>query len=230
MARQKVRIRFRKGGDLRLLSHHDLMRCFERMLRRAALPFHSTQGYNPKPRMVFALSLALGVVGCQEVVELELDEEVSGGDLERRLAEQAPAGLQILSVRQIDPKATAQVCRVCYRVALPAGARPADLAQRIDCLLAADSLMVERTRPERRVLDIKPFVRGVRLESEAIEIDMAVTPRGGARPEEVLGLLRLAEILEEGAVLERTLLELRDEAAGPESRDLGPVAAAGIES
>ena len=51
----KVRIRFRKGGDLRLVSHHDLMRVFERMLRRADLPFHSTSGFNPKPRLVFAL-------------------------------------------------------------------------------------------------------------------------------------------------------------------------------
>jgi len=37
MVLDKVRIRFRKGGTLRLVSHHDLMRCFERMLRRAAL-------------------------------------------------------------------------------------------------------------------------------------------------------------------------------------------------
>lgn len=40
--REKVRVRFRKGGDLRLVSHHDLMRTFERMLRRASLPFRST--------------------------------------------------------------------------------------------------------------------------------------------------------------------------------------------
>src|SRR5580700_3488370 len=58
--RDKVRIRFRKGGDLRLVSHHDLMHVFERMFRRATLPFHSTEGFNPKPRMAFALSLALG--------------------------------------------------------------------------------------------------------------------------------------------------------------------------
>jgi len=50
----KFRIRFRKVGDLRLLSHHDLMRTFERMLRRAGLPFRSTEGFHPKPRMVFA--------------------------------------------------------------------------------------------------------------------------------------------------------------------------------
>ena len=75
MVRDKVRIRFRKGGELRLVGHHDLMRCFERMLRRAQLPFHSTEGFNPKPRLIFALSLGLGIVGSEEVVELELDEE-----------------------------------------------------------------------------------------------------------------------------------------------------------
>src|SRR5262249_5309140 len=42
--REKVRVRFRKGGDLRLLSHHDLMRPFERLLRRASLPFRSSEG------------------------------------------------------------------------------------------------------------------------------------------------------------------------------------------
>ena len=67
-ARAKFRIRFRKSGELRWLSHHDLMDCVERMLRRAALPYRSTQGFHPKPRMVFALSLALGIVGCAEVL------------------------------------------------------------------------------------------------------------------------------------------------------------------
>src|SRR5438552_15734366 len=101
MVRDKFRIRFRKCRDLRLVSHHDLLRSFERMLRRAALPFHSTSGFNPKPRLVFALSLPLGVVGCEEVVELELDAELLPEELHQRLAQQAPAGLDILSVRRI---------------------------------------------------------------------------------------------------------------------------------
>src|SRR5262249_33981034 len=92
MVRDKVRIRFRKGGDLRLVSHHDLMRCFERMLRRAQIPFHSSEGFNPKPRTVFALSLALGIVGCEEVVELELDAEAPPDEIQQRLTRQAPPG------------------------------------------------------------------------------------------------------------------------------------------
>src|SRR6516225_7516035 len=101
--RDKVRIRFRKDGPLRLLSHHDLMRTFERMLRRADLPFRRTQGFHPKPRLVFALSLPLGVVGRDEVVELELDQELPPEEIHDRLARQAPAGLSVTSVRRIDP-------------------------------------------------------------------------------------------------------------------------------
>ncbi len=104
MARDKVRIRFQKGGDLRFISHHDLMRCFERMLRRAAIPVHCTQGYNPKPRLVFALSLALGILGCEEVAELELEETVEPENLRQLLAREAPKGLDILSVERIAPK------------------------------------------------------------------------------------------------------------------------------
>src|SRR5947209_20325208 len=98
MTADKVRLRFRKTGELRLVSHHDLMRCFERMLRRADVPFQSTQGFNPRPRLVFALSLPLGIVGNDEIADLELTHDVAPEELQSRLARQAPAGLEILSV------------------------------------------------------------------------------------------------------------------------------------
>src|SRR5687767_6489255 len=85
--RAKYRLRFRKAGHLRLVSHHDLMHCFERMLRRAALPLCTTQGFHPQPRMVFAQSLALGVVGSEEVLELEMSEVLTPEDVHARLAQ-----------------------------------------------------------------------------------------------------------------------------------------------
>ena len=93
MTADKFRFRFSKSGTLRLVSHHDLMRCAERMLRRAAVPFKSTAGFHPTPRLVFALSLPLGVVGCDEVVELELTEPRDGDELLATLNAQAPTGM-----------------------------------------------------------------------------------------------------------------------------------------
>lgn len=223
MVRDKVRIRFQKGGALRLVSHHDLMRCFERMLRRADLPFHSTAGFNPKPRLIFALSLALGIVGCEEVAELELDDFMPPEEIQVRLSRQAPAGLDILTVSRINPKVTAQVCRVCYRVALPADLA-AVVPARVTALLACQELWIDRTRPHARRFDVRPYLHGLRVLNDALEMDLQVTPTGTVRPDEVLCLLDLGAILEAGAVLKRTQLVLHDEvcAAGHDARSDRP--------
>lgn len=208
--RDKVRIRFRKFGDLRLVSHHDLLRCFERMLRRAQLPVHSTQGFNPKPRLVFALSLPLGIVGCEEVVELELDAQLPLEEIHSRLAQQTPPGLEIISVRRISPKTNGQVCRVRYRLELEGHFVP-ELGERAAALLAAPTCWIERTRPQPKRIDIRPYLEFVRILPAAVEMDLLVTPTGTARPEEVLELLGLRHLLDSGGVIERTRLELRDE-------------------
>jgi radical SAM-linked protein len=206
----RIRLRFRKSGDLRLVSHHDLMHCFERMLRRAALPFCSTQGFHPKPRMSFALSLALGIIGCEEVVELELVEPFDSGEVCQRLACQSPPGLEILDVRRLPPHTRAQVCRATYRAAVPAELR-SELPERIAQLLHATEWWVERTRPRPRRLELRPFLRDVRMTDDSLEIDLWVSPAGMARPEEVLRALGLEALLDNGVILERTKLELADE-------------------
>ena len=217
----KVRIRFRKSDALRLLSHHDLMRTFERLLRRGELPFHRSQGFHPKPRLIFALSLPLGVVGREEVVELELDEVLPLEDIHARLARQTPPGLEILSVRRIPPKVNAQVCRLAYALPVPVERLP-DLSNRIAEVLAARECWIDRFRPHSRQagrrLDVRPFLIDLLIHphpgsspTAVLEMILRLTSTGTARPDEVLGLLGLENLLDAGAVLERSRLELKDE-------------------
>jgi len=211
--RDKVRLRFRKDGSLRWLSHHDLLRTFERMLRRSELPFRSTKGFNPHPRVVFALSLPLGVIGCAEVVELELDEPLPPEEVRVRLAAQCPSGLAILSARRIDPKVTARVTGFSYGLTVPPERREG-LPAKIEEALRSEECWVERSKPERRRLNVRPFVRALRYEentSSWLEMDLWLTPSGTARPEEVLGLVGLGGLLQAGAPLERVRLDLQDE-------------------
>ncbi|MBV9124708.1 MAG: hypothetical protein JO112_15235, partial [Planctomycetes bacterium] len=74
---------------------------------------------------------------------------------------------------------------------------------------------VERTRPQPRRLNVRPYLRALRLLPGALEMDLWVSPQGTARPEEILGLLGVRDLLDAGAVLERTLLELQDESELP---------------
>src|SRR5262245_39674283 len=134
----KVRFRFAKAGPLRWLSHHDLLRTFERALRRAELPVRQTRGFHPKPRLVFALSLPLGVVGRAEVAELEFDEELPPAEVLQRLRGQCPPGLDVLDVVLIPPRQTAHVKGLCYALTVPPERR-AEAAGRIASVLAAPS-------------------------------------------------------------------------------------------
>ena len=213
----KVRIRFRKDGDLRLVSHHDLMHVFERMLRRAGIEFCSTQGFHPKPRLVFAQSLALGLVGCQEVADLEHSDSATDEELLHKLSEQTPPGLTLHSIKTIPPRSKTQVNRVCYGLALPA-ARVAAAREQANELLSKSECWIERTRPNLRQLNIRPFVRGIDFQEDRIEIDIWIGPYGTARPEEILEQLGLVDLWQQGELLYRTTLELIDEMENPESR------------
>ncbi|HVS35269.1 MAG TPA: TIGR03936 family radical SAM-associated protein [Gemmataceae bacterium] len=209
--RDKLRLRFRKDAALRMLSHHDLMRCFERMLRRAVLPVRQSQGFHPKPRLVFALSLPLGVIGCEEVVELELEEILPPEEVCERLKRQAPPGLEILSLRRIGVKTGAQVHSLTYRIAITAD-RAAEARRRAAEALAASECWTERSRPAPRRVNLRPWIVDVRFcGAAALEMELCLTPAGTARPEEVLDLLGLSDLLEAGAVLERSRLTLKDE-------------------
>lgn len=210
MTFDKLRIRFRKAGDLRFVSHHDLMRLVERLLRRAALPFRSTEGFHPKPKMAFASALGLGIVGHQEVLEIELGGGLSEAEIQGRLAAQAPPGLDILEVRKIDPRQSAHVQRAWYRIGFDPARYP-ELPARLAALLGEAECWVERTRPQPRRVNIRPYLLELDLQPRGLRMAIAITPGGAARPEEVLRLLGLEDLLPSGAVLERTALELDDE-------------------
>ncbi len=208
----KVRIRFRKDGNLRLVSHHDLMHVFERTFRRSQIPFRSTSGYHPKPKMVFALSLALGIVGCEEVLEVELEPQLTQQEIFDRLVGHTPPGLTIQRVQPIDAKTKARVCRVSYRILIP-DRYHTNLPSFMKTVWDSPEWWIERTRPKIRKINLRPFLADLRFQENYLEMDLWVSPSGMARPEEVLQAMGIAEILEEGMVFERTKLVLEDEMA-----------------
>lgn len=228
--RHRYRLRFSKAGDLRLVSHHDLMHVLERMMRRAEIPFAVTQGFHPQPKMSFALSLALGVIGRNEVFDVELTRDLEPGELLARLNDAAPAGLAFSSAARLEKKPSSQVRRMFYRLAFPAIEEQTedqaplpwsaagegsclipDLAARIAAFLSSSEYWITRIRPQRRQLNIRPFVDSLTHDSTSLSLILWVTPVGAARPEEIVGALGLGHLFDAGAVLERTHLELLGE-------------------
>src|SRR5438067_531552 len=183
MRGDKLRFRFAKAGTLRLPSHHDLMRCLERMLRRADVPFKSTAGFHPGPRVVFAQSLPLGVVGRDEVVEVELTRPCDADETLARLNAQAPTGLSFTRVSVVPLKATAIPRRVVYELPLPAD-RVDEAAANVERLLASDKLWVDRVRPTPKRLNIRPYLRELAVDRSGRHREVAAetSPAGHSVP------------------------------------------------
>ena len=206
----KVRLRFAKHGDLRLVSHHDLVRCVERALRRAELPVAVTQGFNPRPKVTFTLSLALGIEGCREVVEIDLTEPIEPAEVLARLAATSPSGLEWLEAEPSLSSRAAQAAAVWYSLALPTDRLSATTAALAD-LLAAESRPYTRLRPDKTVeLDLRPFLLGAAIDPEGVlRFRLKVTNSGAAaRPEDIIDVLGLGDLLRAGSFLARTELEL----------------------
>ncbi len=209
MVRLRVRIRFAKQGDLRLIGHRDLMRCFERVFRRAGLAMSFSQGFHPKPRMAFPAALAVGIEGLDEVMEVELAESATAEDLLRRLSPHTPPGLELRAAEVLpegSPKARIQSLR--YEASIPSP-QPDELPERIERLLSASSWPI--TRPNRRVsIDLRPLVLELALANDGLTMRLDVAQRGGsAGPRDVLAALGLDDLERQGARLRRTAVEVR---------------------
>ncbi len=210
MLGEKHRLRFEKSGNLRLLSHLDLMRSVERLCRRAQIDFKFSGGFHPQPRIMCALSLPLGIEGKNEVMEIELTAPLEAEVLLERMQAQAPTGLNFLSGYSVDPKTIAAARRKIYRLELT----PNDVAvaaESIPRLLDQERVWSPRLKPRPRQVNIKPYLRSITVDTEWLMLDIWVTPYGTARADELIALLGLPSPYVTGAVIERSELELHDE-------------------
>lgn len=101
---QRLRVWLGKLGEMRFLSHLDLMRLFDRAVRRAGLPISYTGGYHPSPRISPANALSLGATSSGEIVDFELTQMIDIGDFHSLLAAQLPPEIPIYRVESVEVK------------------------------------------------------------------------------------------------------------------------------
>ena len=104
---QRLRLWFGKQGEMALVSHLDLVRLFDRVVRRASLPISFTGGYHPGPRISIANALSLGATSSGEIVDFELTRRMEIEEFCAKLTAQLPADIPVYRVEEIDVKAAA---------------------------------------------------------------------------------------------------------------------------
>lgn len=196
---QRLRLTFSKGENLRYISHLDLTRTWERVLRRAGIPVAYSQGFHPHPKMVIAAALPLGCTGEAEVLDIILSEPMPPRRMLRGLVGCMPDGLAAVDVIPVYASAPALPTLVQgadYESLIETDQPSEEFAQRCQTLLARDSIpRVYRGKSYdlRRLVDHLEVMR-VNPRQLLVRMQLAAGERGTARPEEVLDELGCADL------------------------------------
>lgn len=181
-------MRFSKRGDVRFASHRDVMRLFERALRRADVPVRMSCGFNPRPRMSFPLALGVGIEGLNEVMEVELARWMPVSEVAKRLRDQLPNGLTLTKCELAAPGQTGQVGRIAYEIGGLGHRLPSP--EEVTSLLQQSTVLITRVRESKpKAVNIRPRIEDARVVGDRIRLVLRVMPDGTTRPEEVLAAL-----------------------------------------
>jgi radical SAM-linked protein len=196
--RQRLRITFAKGEEVKYISHLDMMRLWERALRRAQAPLLYSKGYNPRPKISIAAPLAVGFTGQREVMDLILERPITPADLATSVRKQLPSGITLVEVEEVYaalPSLQSQVRSAEYRVVVEARETQEKIEERLAVLWNSAHLPRER---RGRKYDLRPLIEKLWLEVKREEeyvlgMRLRIDEQGTGRPDEVVTELGLAE-------------------------------------
>lgn len=196
---RRLEVRFSRGEEMKYVGHLDLMRAWERALRRAHVPMAYSQGFSPHPHYATAAPLSVGVTSEAEVMDVWLEEPMKPAEFTHRMAEQLPDGLSLRSVSEAPeswPSLAARLRGAEYRIL----SREPHVAERVARLLAATSLPQREERGGKvREHDLRPLIEELQIEEAGPEgtrlaMRLRAGPGGTGRPQEVAAALGLEVI------------------------------------
>lgn len=164
----KIRFKFTRGDEIKYLSHLDLIRLFDRTLRRCDLPIAYSIGFNPHPQMIFGLPLSVGVTSECEYADFEFSSDIEVNYFIEKISNQLPKGIEIIDAKQKKSKENimASIVRVSYIINI--------FSEEIESTKELNEMIINFLKPEKIVakkekknkvsyLDIKQMIHEIKV-------------------------------------------------------------------
>ncbi|SMB80406.1 radical SAM-linked protein [Desulfonispora thiosulfatigenes DSM 11270] len=195
-----VRIKYAITEKGKFISHLEVLRTWERSIRRAKIPLAYSQGFNPHPKLSFASALAVGVTSEDEYVDVELKNSISIEEINKSLEKSLPSAINIIDVKEIDKKSPSLMSiinRAKYniRVRLLDPLNQADFEQKIDDLFKQEQIIIRRKgKKGMKEKDIKSGIYNISgriIDNKFLDfnIDVQSGSEDNIRPGDVLNAL-----------------------------------------
>lgn len=192
----KLRIKYTKTGVLRFIGHLDVMRFFQKAIRRAKLDVSYTKGFSPHQIISFAAPMPLGMTSEGEYFDGEFDSVTSTEDMMHRLNETMPDEIRVLDIVQLpeDAKPSMAVVSASDYYIYRNEESDEDMISQLKTMLTGfyeqpEIQILKKSKSKEVVTDIKPFIWDIKLYRDGIYMLLASGSKDNLKPELVMDAL-----------------------------------------
>ena len=203
-----LRVKFKKVGNLQYISHLDLVRTMSKIIVRSRLPLWYTEGFNPKPKMVFAAPLSIGTESKCEFLNIRLTERIDPELAREMLNRNLTDEMQVTEAYYPESKFS-ELKWLSYTIVIKTDSADEALAAKCERALLADRVEVEKKTKSKDIVlaDIRPMIRSASavLDGDNIKISCVLSADSSAylSPEYIIkALKRECGILSSGNLIE----------------------------
>lgn len=187
----KARIKFRKFGAMKFIGHLDVMRFFQKMMRRAEIPIAFTGGFSPHMIMSFANPLGVGVTSDGEYFDIELTEEIDMSAAVARMNQTSVEGIEVVNMVPIsdEKKRTGMtiVAAADYLSTVKSGTFPEGWQDKASGFMNQPSICImKKTKKSEKEVDIKPMIYQFEIRDDRIFMKVATGSVENLKPEVVM--------------------------------------------
>jgi radical SAM-linked protein len=179
---------------MKFIGHLDVMRFFQKVMRRADIPIAFSGGFSPHMIMSFANPLGVGVTSDGEYFDIELTEEIDMQAAVARMNETVVEGIEIVNMVPIsdDKKQTGMsiVAAADYLSSLKNGEFPEDWKEKAQGFMNQPSIsIVKKTKKSEKEVDIKPMIYKFEVRDDSVYMLVATGSVENLKPELVMQAL-----------------------------------------
>lgn len=204
----KIRVKFRKYGNLKFIGHLDVQRFFQKAVRRAGIDVAYTAGFSPHQIMSFAAPLGVGLESNGEYMDVEVNTFTGSRDTVERLNAACAEGIEVLSAKVLPEgagNAMASVAAAGYTVQFREGRAPEGNWQK-GILAFCDSphiYVTKETKKNTLEVDLRPGIFSIEISGDVIYMLIDASSSGNIKPGAVIAayLASKNQTLKENALL-----------------------------
>ena len=219
----KIRVKFKKHGAIRFIGHLDVMRFFQKCIRRAGLDIAYSGGFSPHQIMSFASPLGVGLESNGEYMDIELNTVTNSLDMVKRMNEASVEGIEIVSIKELPEgagNAMASVAAASYTIRFHSGKEPVtNIAEKIHDFMSQKNIIITKeTKKNTLEVDLRPGIYDFHInEDDSIFLLLDASSGGNIKPITVIETLlnKYGETLPDNACFitrEETYLNLSKDA------------------